>query len=218
LKSFGFDSVPDITQLLESIRSQVGVEGFVIRFNDGRLYKIKTKWYFTVHRSTQFLKFYGERHIWEAILKDTYDDVKAFLPSQFREAIDNFSRDLLAALHENAAKLIAEIREIRKTCSQTDFGKLVIAKCHDGIKRKIYRVLNDKMEEKSEKGTIPDDKIELKVPDVVQILAEEAMKHLGSKKAMRALHSITNDITYETYRPKSQTKENPLPEGVSLGD
>jgi len=190
---------------MDIVKSQKGLEGFVLRFQDGRHYKIKTTWYFSIHRSLQFLKHNGERHVWEAILRDTYDDVKAFLPPEYRQAIDKFAADLLSTLRESAENLIEQIRAGRKAAQgdKNVFAKNTLAKCEHGIIRKLLRKIWDYMDQK---GVNED---EIAVADVVQILAKEATNYLTSKKAMKTLEPITKGLTYESYRPKSNAKHSP---------
>lgn len=60
------------------------MEGFVIRFEDGVMLKIKTDWYFTLNHSLDKIKSCSERHLWKSILSEEYDDIKSFLPEKLR--------------------------------------------------------------------------------------------------------------------------------------
>jgi hypothetical protein len=97
---------------------------------------VKTHWYFSFHRTVNFLKFYGERHVWEAVLNETYDDAKPFLPNDIREAIDRFANDLLNNIRHKATKLIAQVEEgFAAYPDSRDFGRNVVSK-HDGFANK----------------------------------------------------------------------------------
>lgn len=61
------------------IISQKDVEGFVIRFDDGQMYKLKTTWYFGLNKYLNHLKQGPERHRFECILGERYDDIKPFI-------------------------------------------------------------------------------------------------------------------------------------------
>ena len=55
------------------------VEGFVIRFANGHMYKIKCDWYCTLHRVKSDINY--ERGVLELLLNGNMDDIKAMLPS-----------------------------------------------------------------------------------------------------------------------------------------
>eukprot|EP01127_Copromyxa_protea_P022600 TRINITY_DN8192_c0_g1_i1.p1 TRINITY_DN8192_c0_g1~~TRINITY_DN8192_c0_g1_i1.p1 ORF type:complete len:445 (+),score=96.80 TRINITY_DN8192_c0_g1_i1:55-1389(+) len=76
------------------VKSKQNMEGFVIRFEDGMMLKIKTNWYFDLNHSLDKIKSCSERHLWKSILEEKYDDIKSFLPNKLREATDAFSNEL----------------------------------------------------------------------------------------------------------------------------
>jgi len=76
-------SISDLNKNFDSfwkrIISQKDVEGFVIRFEDGQMYKLKTSWYFGLNKYLNHLKQGPERHRFECILGERYDDIKPFI-------------------------------------------------------------------------------------------------------------------------------------------
>ncbi len=50
-----FDSINDIESFINSIQDQEAIEGFVVRFDDGLMIKIKLPWYVLRHRSKEIL-------------------------------------------------------------------------------------------------------------------------------------------------------------------
>lgn len=62
------------------------MEGFVVRFEDGQMLKIKTHWYFGINHSLDDIKNpRNERHKWECILNEKYDDIRAYLNAEERD-------------------------------------------------------------------------------------------------------------------------------------
>mgnify|MGYP001081301794 CR=1 len=76
INSEGNASMPINDKTLPALRQREGVEGFVIRFDNGEMYKIKTQWYFSLNKSLDLLKHRSERHLWQSILEEKFDDVK----------------------------------------------------------------------------------------------------------------------------------------------
>lgn len=63
----------DIVELVENTRSLQDKEGFVIRFNDGHMYKIKANEYLTMHRAKDNLT--EEKNIIKLIISGSIDDI-----------------------------------------------------------------------------------------------------------------------------------------------
>jgi len=63
-----------MSNLLEHIKKQEGIEGYVIVFENGEMYKLKTNWY--VERSKKIAgSFTGsEKELWKLILEQKIDD------------------------------------------------------------------------------------------------------------------------------------------------
>lgn len=85
---YGHDSLPWVSSLKETvsslretspslswIASLKGIEGFVIRFENELLVKIKTDEYLTLHKAKDGITV--PRHLFEAVIMETTDDLKA---------------------------------------------------------------------------------------------------------------------------------------------
>lgn len=193
----GRDTAALLTSLTQ-LRDAQDVEGFVLRFDSGRMYKVKTHWYFSKHHSLSFLKFAGERHVWEAILKETLDDVKPFLPEEIRAAIDKFSTDLLAKISESADRLISTLTMGRNDLrlERKRFVAEVASKVPIGMERGILMRMWDDTQ------SLPTP-VSFKKSDIIQRIVDGVLTCLGSKKAMEKIKSLTGSLSYETYRPKN---------------
>lgn len=54
---------------LKAMKQLEGVEGFVIRFDDGAMYKVKTEWYFANHKKDKSeVSFNAEGTVWKCTL------------------------------------------------------------------------------------------------------------------------------------------------------
>ncbi|EFC41021.1 hypothetical protein NAEGRDRAFT_80833 [Naegleria gruberi] len=97
-------------KLLSEIYEQKGLEGYVIRFNDGDFYKAKTKYYMCFHgiadnssepnkqgSSSMFsAEKIRERHIVKAILSDVIDDVISgvFWTTEMKQVVSKYRIEL----------------------------------------------------------------------------------------------------------------------------
>lgn len=93
----------DIQNFLDNIQDREDEEGYVIRFGDGHMLKIKNFWYVQLHKTKELLSH--EKDVWSLVLTDRMDDAKAFMTDQQKEDFDSFAKDLLANLDQLADDL-----------------------------------------------------------------------------------------------------------------
>jgi hypothetical protein len=86
---------PQITRLLEWVKTDQGAEGVVIQYTNGDMVKIKTPWYLRLHKSISFMR---ERDIAELALRGELDDVRQNLQEV---GIDTFEVDVIERLVKN---------------------------------------------------------------------------------------------------------------------
>eukprot|EP01125_Pyxidicula_operculata_P014542 TRINITY_DN4853_c0_g1_i1.p1 TRINITY_DN4853_c0_g1~~TRINITY_DN4853_c0_g1_i1.p1 ORF type:complete len:385 (+),score=50.52 TRINITY_DN4853_c0_g1_i1:74-1228(+) len=90
----GLNDLSSFATFEQSIKNQNGLEGFVIRFDSGLMFKIKTNWYFSLNKTLDKIKNRSERHLWKSILNEEYDDIKTFLSDDMRVRMDEFAVEL----------------------------------------------------------------------------------------------------------------------------
>ena len=73
---------------LEHVRDLEDLEGFVVRFDDGHMLKLKCHWYLQIHKAKEAIL--QDRNIVELILDEKLDDVKAHLPEEDRDHLTHF--------------------------------------------------------------------------------------------------------------------------------
>lgn len=77
--------------LLAETRDLQGQEGWIIRFEDGHMLKLKGSEYVTIHKAKD--RILRENGVIEMILDEKLDDVKAFLPDDDRHRLEEFERE-----------------------------------------------------------------------------------------------------------------------------
>ena len=87
-------SIENMEELISHTRGITDGEGYVIRFDDGHMVKIKSDWYVAIHKAKE--KILYERYIVDMIIDQTIDDVIPYLQEHDREKlnlyIDDFAR------------------------------------------------------------------------------------------------------------------------------
>jgi RNA ligase len=111
----------DMRAFLEYVRDMEDVEGFVVRFSDGHMLKLKCHWYLQIHKAKEAIL--QDRNIVELILDDKLDDVKAHLPQEDRDRLTAFEGDFNAALHRQIKAIAVIVDTLNKNqISRKDFA------------------------------------------------------------------------------------------------
>ena len=86
-----FEPQTDMKAFLEYVRDLEDLEGFVVRFDDGHMLKLKCHWYLQIHKAKEAIL--QDRNIVECILDEKLDDIKAHLPAEDRDRLSHFEHD-----------------------------------------------------------------------------------------------------------------------------
>lgn len=94
-----FDPVVDLDAFVERTRALEDTEGFVVRFLDGHMVKVKCDWYVNLHRIVSSMA--KERHIILMILDNKLDDIKPFLNDEQKNRLGDYEKDFWAEIERN---------------------------------------------------------------------------------------------------------------------
>ena len=83
-----FEPQSDMKAFLDYVRDLEDLEGFVVRFDDGHMLKLKCHWYLQIHKAKEAIL--QDRNIVEIILDEKLDDIKAHLPAEDRDRLTQF--------------------------------------------------------------------------------------------------------------------------------
>lgn len=78
----------NIRELLNQAITEKDTEGWVIQLDNGEMYKIKTKWYLSLHRACSFTRY---RDVARSVIEGTSDDLKAAF-TQLGRSIDSINK------------------------------------------------------------------------------------------------------------------------------
>ena len=85
-----------LSSFVNFVRDLEDIEGFVVRFDDGHMLKLKCHWYLQIHKAKEAIL--QDRNIVELILDGKLDDVKAHLPQEDRDRLTAFEGEFNKAV------------------------------------------------------------------------------------------------------------------------
>jgi T4 RnlA family RNA ligase len=119
--------------LVNNIKTEKDVEGFVVRFSDGHMTKIKADLYVTLHRIKEDISH--ERGIIQLILNDALDDLKPILMEKDLEIVTKYEEEFIAALMLSTNEIKNIIKDIQtKNMTKKEYA-LTVAKDLEKSKR-----------------------------------------------------------------------------------
>ena len=89
-------------QLIAETRAMEDAEGWIIRFDDGHMVKVKGDWYVRIHKTKDSL--IHEKNVVELLVNEKLDDVKAFMLDDDRKRVEEFETDFWIGVASNVRK------------------------------------------------------------------------------------------------------------------
>lgn len=122
-----FDQSLSAADFVAWAKVQKGTEGFVVRWANGLMVKVKTEDYMTVHHTLDILK--SEKHILKAVTTDVVDDVVAGMRASDRTAVLDYALKVNEGIAKFADDVVALVlagprtrREFADYARQTSLG------------------------------------------------------------------------------------------------
>lgn len=96
-------SVTDPAVFLETVRVLKDAEGYIVRFHNGHMVKVKAEEYLQLHSMVDTLQ--REKNVLELILSEHLDDAKAFMSDDSRERVEKYAEAVERGMLENGARI-----------------------------------------------------------------------------------------------------------------
>lgn len=109
--------------LIDIIRKKENIEGYVLRFRNGHMLKIKCDEYCKIHKSKDKLRF--EKDVIDLIVSEKLDDVKPFLSEADLKRVTDFETDFHVGVNE-FIKLVKDKFYFGKTLAGEDKKKFAV--------------------------------------------------------------------------------------------
>jgi RNA ligase len=169
----------DMKAFLEYVHDLEDLEGFVVRFDDGHMLKLKCHWYLQIHKAKEAIL--QDRNIVELILDEKLDDIKAHLPAEDRDRLTQFESDFNHAVNWVVTNIMSAHHEIQ--CSGIDRKTFALTKAntYDQYTRPILFRMFD--------GHVPS--------DIHDIIANTIRNNLGRTVKYEAIRDVWfKDVKY----------------------
>jgi RNA ligase len=101
IKTYKGDAI-SMAHLMEETRDSNGIEGYIVRFDDGHMLKIKGEWYLRIHKVKDSLTH--EKNVIELLTSGRIDDVKSFMLDEDRKRINEFEYKFWQGIHNVVEK------------------------------------------------------------------------------------------------------------------
>lgn len=115
--------VRNIHSLVDHVRGLKGTEGYVVRFDDGHMVKVKCEWYLQLHKAKDLIRF--EKDVLRLILEDKVDDLLPLLQPHEQDAVREYQKQVWAGIYKTAIKIQAcyiEIQHNMKSKEKREFA------------------------------------------------------------------------------------------------
>lgn len=109
-------STSDLAAFMEHTRGLEDQEGYVIRFENGHMLKVKAELYMQLHRALDNLQ--REKDVLRLLVADKLDDAKAFLNVDMHANLDRYHADFYSNLSKVAEKAYWEVH-----CARDNIGE-----------------------------------------------------------------------------------------------
>jgi RNA ligase len=131
-----------IDEAAESL-SSIEDEGYVVRFDDGHMLKMKGSHYVQLHKTMEHMQH--EKDLIRLIVDDKLDDAKPFLPEDLVSRLDEFGFSFFKNLKATADDIAWEVIQDTVTTlgSKKEFAMLVRGKEETKVRFRAYDYLND---------------------------------------------------------------------------
>jgi RNA ligase len=91
-----YNQIEEITQFIETVRGMAGIEGYVLRFNNGHMLKFKTEEYCLLHNSREVAA--TEHQIIQAIVENRIDDLKSLLIKEDLDKVNELEKEFWVSI------------------------------------------------------------------------------------------------------------------------
>ena len=137
-------SVESMTALIEYTKDLKDFEGFVVRFADGQMCKVKAEDYLRKHKTKEAIQL--EKNVIELLVTEKADDVKSFMDQDDLERFEAFERKFWAGVSATVAMLQTKYAEAVSNGLTADRKRYAVEFCQSQPKlyqRFFYKMLTE---------------------------------------------------------------------------
>lgn len=172
-----FASVVDAAAFMESVRGLQDAEGYVVRWPDGRMVKVKAEAYVKMHKAKDGLTW--EKDVIALVLENRVDDVLPLLDGEDKTALETYAGELSALVSRIAVGVADGVAEAKTRFpgDRKRFALEHVANMPRPLRHVAYHVWEGK--------------------DARAELARHMLKHTGSRTAVEELRCILGPVKWD---------------------
>jgi RNA ligase len=91
-----------LEHLMTETRDAVGIEGWIIRFDDGHMLKLKAEEYLRFHKTKESIAL--EKNVVDLLINENIDDAKAFMQDEDRHRVEQFETQFWQGIAETVQR------------------------------------------------------------------------------------------------------------------
>lgn len=138
----GYGTVSEIDLFLKLNDSKFkGMEGFVIRFDDGHMVKLKTDEYLIQHKSKDIVS--SNRQVVELILSEKIDDIKPRLIPEDLQKVEGLEKETFSVMTALSSELENAYKKYGKM-DRTNFAVNVANKLSPFVRKGVFSMMDGK--------------------------------------------------------------------------
>jgi RNA ligase len=104
--------VQDLQKFISDVRNETDREGYVIRWNDGHMVKVKCDWYVNIHKIKEEIN--SERSVLNLYFGNKFDDAMALLSQEEKDRIGAFNKVVYERMEKFAADTFRQYMEAKR--------------------------------------------------------------------------------------------------------
>jgi len=136
-------TVANMQQLYETVKNMSGIEGFVIRFADGHMVKMKCDEYCIYHKAKD--DFIREKNIISMIVNNQVDDFLPLLQKEDREKLQEFIKIFWFNINQTIVDIIELLYDIQeKKMTRKDFALSPIGE--NNLRHFVFKFFDEPIE------------------------------------------------------------------------
>jgi len=130
----------NVAGILQQARKLENIEGYIMRFDSGEMYKVKSEWYFNASKLRATMLDMTERNLWLLALDNKLDDCQAFGVGDLADKYVAYGEQLWLALTEASKEMHAEFLKLSDSASTRKDFVFALQKRNDvnDAERQIY--------------------------------------------------------------------------------
>jgi len=169
-------NVNSLNHLMDETRGAEGIEGWVLRFDDGHMVKIKGEWYVKIHKNKDNLNY--EKRLIDLIINNKVDDIKPFLLKEDKEKVENFEKDFWHGFESKRKELEIALGEYTKSYDRKSFATEVAPNLDVMIKSIMFACWDGKN-------------------SIEQMMLNTIQRNLSTQEKLNAVRVLWGDLKWE---------------------